>query len=54
MSEAPDTDTHSHSHDHSHHHHDESLNKMSMSATLHCLTGCALGEVTGMALFRIF
>lgn len=34
---------------HIHHNHDEmSLNKMAASATLHCLTGCAIGEVTGL------
>jgi predicted Abi (CAAX) family protease len=26
------------------------LTRMAMSATLHCLTGCAIGEVSGMAL----
>lgn len=52
-------ETHKHhgtmNHDHSDHHHHEhdghkdmSLNKMAASATLHCLTGCALGEVTGL------
>ena len=25
-----------------------SINKMAASATLHCLTGCAIGEVTGL------
>lgn len=30
------------------HHHDMNINKMAASATLHCLTGCALGEVTGL------
>lgn len=45
---------------HEHHDHDEyqvhdhnshegmSLNKMAASATLHCLTGCAIGEVAGL------
>ena len=28
--------------------HDKSLNKMAASATLHCLTGCAIGEVLGL------
>ena len=28
---------------------DADLNRLAFSATLHCLTGCALGEVTGMA-----
>lgn len=27
---------------------DQSLNKVAASATLHCLTGCAIGEVVGM------
>src|SRR6266508_6802804 len=27
-----------------------SLNRLAISATTHCLTGCAIGEVTGMAL----
>lgn len=43
-------ESHTH-HDHeSHHvhHGDMNLNKMAASATLHCLTGCALGEVTGL------
>jgi hypothetical protein len=37
-------------HEHNEHesHGDMSLNKMAASATLHCLTGCALGEVTGL------
>jgi hypothetical protein len=38
-----------------HHHHEmptsgRALTQMSISATLHCLTGCALGEIVGMAL----
>lgn len=34
---------------HAHHDHGNTgLNKMAASATLHCLTGCALGEVTGL------
>src|SRR3954470_16337884 len=36
---------------HEHHtHHDESLNAMALSATLHCLTGCAIGEIAGLAI----
>jgi hypothetical protein len=31
-----------------HDHHDVSLNRTAWSATLHCLTGCAIGEVLGM------
>jgi len=30
------------------HNHQASLNKTAASATLHCLTGCAIGEVLGM------
>ena len=30
--------------------HDMDLNRMAVSATLHCLTGCAIGEVAGVAL----
>jgi hypothetical protein len=37
---------------HTHHGHNEStrasLNRAAVSATLHCLTGCAIGEVLGM------
>jgi hypothetical protein len=29
---------------------DTPLDRLAFSATLHCLTGCALGEVTGMAI----
>lgn len=43
-------------HDKTHEHHDHSgntsdkkmLNKMATSATLHCLTGCAIGEISGL------
>jgi hypothetical protein len=34
-------------HDHAHHDHG-SLNAVALSATLHCLTGCAIGEIVGM------
>jgi hypothetical protein len=43
-------------HDHRHHHHARetssppSLNRLAFSATLHCLTGCAIGEVLGMVI----
>jgi len=33
-----------------HEHHDHSLNRTAWSATLHCLTGCAIGEVLGMVI----
>jgi hypothetical protein len=41
---------------HAHHHHADnsapspSLNRTAWSATLHCLTGCAIGEVLGMVI----
>jgi hypothetical protein len=41
---------------HEHHHHHEmptsgsALTQVAISATLHCLTGCAIGEVAGMAI----
>jgi hypothetical protein len=31
-----------------HDHHTGSVNVMAVSATLHCLTGCAIGEITGL------
>ena len=37
--------------DHGHHGHEQqSLNRTAFSATVHCLTGCAIGEVLGMIL----
>lgn len=47
---------HNHTHGHNHHvHHDSAgLNKMAASATLHCLTGCAIGEVAGMVAGVVF
>lgn len=40
--------------DHHHHHHGGAaappLNRLAFSATVHCLTGCAIGEVLGMAI----
>jgi hypothetical protein len=32
------------------HPHDTSLNALAFSATVHCLTGCAIGEVLGMVI----
>jgi Domain of unknown function (DUF4396) len=32
----------------SHHHAEQSLNRLAASATTHCLTGCAIGEVLGV------
>jgi hypothetical protein len=42
-------------HDHAHEHHElptsgRALTDVAVSATLHCLTGCALGEIAGMAI----
>ena len=42
-------------HTHEHHHHEmptsgSALTGVAISATLHCLTGCAIGEVAGMAI----
>src|SRR5687768_2206174 len=46
---------------HDHHHHTEtpsqtsaSFNRLAFSATLHCFTGCAIGEVLGMVLATAF
>jgi len=41
---------------HSHHHHEplptsgRALDQVALSATLHCLTGCAIGEIVGVAI----
>ena len=32
------------------HNRHDSLNRLAVSATLHCLTGCSIGEVLGMVL----
>jgi hypothetical protein len=32
------------------HHGEQSLNRLAFSATIHCLTGCAIGEVLGMVI----
>ena len=43
--------THAHSADgHGTHAADRSLNRLAFSATVHCLTGCAIGEVLGMVI----
>lgn len=39
-----------HSHHHDHGQAGPSLNRIAWSATLHCLTGCAIGEVLGMVI----
>jgi len=39
----------------SHHHHGhDNLNRVAVSATLHCLTGCAIGEIAGMIIGTAF
>jgi hypothetical protein len=37
-----------------HVHHRQSLNRTALSATLHCLTGCAIGEILGLVLGTAF
>jgi Domain of unknown function (DUF4396) len=37
-------------HPHAPHHGTESLNRTALVATLHCLTGCAIGEVAGLVI----
>jgi hypothetical protein len=34
--------------EHTHEQHGQPLNRVAFSATVHCLTGCAIGEVLGM------
>lgn len=34
--------------------HQDSLNRLALSATLHCLTGCSIGEVAGMVIGTAF
>ena len=43
-------------HEHDMHQHSTgmSLNRMAASATLHCLTGCAIGEVAGLVIGTLF
>jgi hypothetical protein len=45
-------------HDHAHHDHPaesgRALTRSAVSATLHCLTGCAIGEILGLALATAF
>lgn len=39
---------------HAHDHGDPSLTRTAVQATLHCLTGCAIGEVLGMVISTAF
>ena len=46
-------------HDHGHHHigdepSQNNVNQMAVSATLHCLTGCAIGEIAGLIIGTAF
>ena len=41
---------HGHEHQGHEHHVEQSLNRVSFSATAHCLTGCAIGEVLGVVI----
>ena len=55
MNHAGAADHSGHDHDDHHHHHEmptegRALTGVAISATLHCLTGCAIGEVSGMAI----
>jgi Domain of unknown function (DUF4396) len=43
-------DAHEHNHRHGHGTPITSLNRVAFSATVHCLTGCAIGEVLGMVI----
>lgn len=35
------------------HHHEPDINNMAVIATLHCITGCAIGEIVGLVLGTI-
>lgn len=39
-----------HEHGHEGHNSHGNINKMAVSATLHCLTGCAIGEIAGLVI----
>lgn len=45
-------DTHGHS-AHGQHQHNASHTNMAVSATLHCITGCAIGEIIGLVIGSI-
>ena len=46
--------THEMKHDHASHEHAGTSWRMAAQATLHCLTGCAIGEVLGMVIGTAF
>jgi Domain of unknown function (DUF4396) len=57
MEHKHDHRAHTHHHAHHHHHHDHaahghgaSLNSVAFMATVHCLTGCSIGEILGMVI----
>jgi hypothetical protein len=43
-----------HAHSHPHDRSGGSLTRSAVQATLHCLTGCAIGEILGMVLSTVF
>lgn len=45
-----DQRTHVHGRGDGHHDHGEGLNWLAFTATVHCLTGCLIGEVVGMSI----
>jgi hypothetical protein len=45
-----DTAMHTEHHHHHEHHESQSLTQLAMTATAHCLIGCGIGEVLGMAI----
>jgi uncharacterized protein DUF4396 len=46
----PGAHAHHHHHDHAAHGHGSSLNAVALMATVHCLTGCSIGEILGMVI----
>jgi hypothetical protein len=48
--EEMDMNTHEQDHTNHVHGHGQSLNRVALMATIHCLTGCAIGEVAGMVI----
>jgi hypothetical protein len=54
LEEAAVSDPHHHHHEHHHHGGGPSLNRTAAMATIHCLSGCAIGEVAGMVIGTAF
>lgn len=42
-----------HNHHHNHSNHSASTTTLAINATLHCLTGCAIGEIAGLVIATI-